>query len=617
MKLKLRQRLRLGVWFFLVNSLLSIIIGFRYFSFISFQADWISVLYMTFAMISHFVLLSMIPYLVLYIPFAFIVKRSQILKIWLIIIATISIFILILDTYVFALYRFHINMFTLEMVFGGAADQVFAFNFVIYLFGLLIISGVVIVEWLISLFALKWILRRQFKLKLIFIPVTIFFILSQFLHIWADAVMYKPITSASRVFPLYFPFTAKSMMNKIGIGSNDIVHVDMEEVNNKEGQGLNYPKHRIVLPEISNKKNIIWILLDAWHYKSLDSIVSPNIYKFSKKCSVFLNHSSGSNGTRTGIFSLFYSIPGIFWYDVASLNESPVWIDVLLEEGYSINAFPGASLENPPFDKTVFVKTPNVNLNTKGKEVWQRDIQLTHDWKDFVDSYLKQSPDTPFFSFLFYDALHGFSVPPNSSKPFQPSWDYAKYHLLTKDTDPTEFKNLYKNCLFFVDSLVGSVLDDLEEKGILENTVVMITGDHGQEFNDNKKNYWGHNGNYSKAQLNVPLLLYGLFPDCKKSYYWTTHYDIVPTFMNRLFKCENPVDDYSVGRFLNDSMDRKGILVGSKDNFGMVEKDRITNVNFNGSFDIYDSTMTPLPDAKINHHLFKKLLDQANQFYDR
>ncbi|MCC8153005.1 MAG: sulfatase-like hydrolase/transferase [Tannerellaceae bacterium] len=38
-----------------------------------------------------------------------------------------------------------------------------------------------------------------------------------------------------------------------------------------------------------------------------------------------------------------------------------------------------------------------------------------------------------------------------------------------------------------MDSLIGEVFSALEEKGMLENSVIIITGDHGQEFNENKE----------------------------------------------------------------------------------------------------------------------------------
>src|SRR3712207_9402754 len=59
-----------------------------------------------------------------------------------------------------------------------------------------------------------------------------------------------------------------------------------------------------------------------------------------------------------------------------------------------------------------------------------------------------------------------------------------------------------------IDSLIGLTLDKLKQKDLLRNTVVIITGDHGQEFNENHCNYWGHSSNYSQWQIHVPLIYY-------------------------------------------------------------------------------------------------------------
>jgi hypothetical protein len=50
-------------------------------------------------------------------------------------------------------------------------------------------------------------------------------------------------------------------------------------------------------------------------------------------------------------------------------------------------------------------------------------------------------------------------------------------------------------------------LDLLDKYDIDDNTIVIITADHGQEFNENKLNFWGHNGNFTKYQTQVPLII--------------------------------------------------------------------------------------------------------------
>lgn len=79
---------------------------------------------------------------------------------------------------------------------------------------------------------------------------------------------------------------------------------------------------------------------------------------------------------------------------------------------------------------------------------------------------------------------------------------------LSPEFDSAPFFNRYKNLAYWQDVLIGQVIDIFEKSGRLENTIVIITADLGEEFNDSKLNYWGHNGNFSKAQIQIPLVIY-------------------------------------------------------------------------------------------------------------
>ncbi len=64
----------------------------------------------------------------------------------------------------------------------------------------------------------------------------------------------------------------------------------------------------------------------------------------------------------------------------------------------------------------------------------------------------------------------------------------------------------YRQEVHFADSQVGRILDELERGGLLEKSIVIILGDHGEEFGD-------HGGNYHKSTVytevvNVPLIVW-------------------------------------------------------------------------------------------------------------
>lgn len=604
-----------GFWFFLFNSLCLLLIATRYFQYIYDLKSVLSIFYIFIATISHFVALSLLLYLILYIPVILVLPYRKLAWIWAAILSLIGSSVLLMDTFVYKLYHFHINSFVLELVFGGAGGQIFQFHYKQYLF---VIGFLVIV-----LFALLFISSRFFEIKrfthfikgwVIIATVALMMLVSHFIHAWASASSYLPITKSSRYYPLYLPMVDEDLMMKLGLVNADESKTNRMLFSDIDKTELNYPKHPLII-DTSCKTNIIIIMIDSWYYKSFDSVVMPNLYNFSTKCEVFNHNYSGSNGTRTGVFSLFYSIPGIYWDDVLASQTGSIFVDALIANNYKIKLLTSASLISPPFDRTVFKRVKELNTDKREYKAYDRDNQIT---REFIATTKESLTKTqPLFCFLFYDVLHAIAHPANFKAPFQPEWEYAKYETLNNNTDPTPFLNLYKNTAFYLDSLLGIVLADMKTKGMFENSWIIITGDHGQEFNDNKMNYWGHNGNYSAAQMQVPLLVYRPDGNHKIHSQWTSHYDIVPTIFKELLHCKNPISDYSIGKQLNDTLQRNWLMVGSKDNFAILEPNRITSIYYDGSFDITDSHLREIKNAKVNTGIVNEIMLQSKSFYKK
>lgn len=104
--------------------------------------------------------------------------------------------------------------------------------------------------------------------------------------------------------------------------------------------------------------------------------------------------------------------------------------------------------------------------------------------------------------------------------------------------------------MHYADSLIGSLLDDLRAQGLAEDTIVLVTGDHAEEFNDLKLNYWGHNGNFSDYQLQVPFVLHWPGQGSGREARISSHEDWVPTLMRHALGCENALGDFSTGQDL-------------------------------------------------------------------
>ncbi len=65
----------------------------------------------------------------------------------------------------------------------------------------------------------------------------------------------------------------------------------------------------------------------------------------------------------------------------------------------------------------------------------------------------------------------------------------------------------YDGCIHEVDAIIGEIFDELERRGELENTIVVLTSDHGEEFYDHGG--WGHGHSLHAELLRVPLILAG------------------------------------------------------------------------------------------------------------
>lgn len=603
-----RTLLKTGVWFALFNAIFVFLISTKYFVLIPDQIWNEHPFYLCAYILTHFVFITSLPLFFIYLPVTILARSNRVSMVCAAVVATIFLILLTIDAYVFSLYRFHINSYVLEQVFAPGATQVFEFTSMQYL----LVAGVLVFLLLIelALFRLAFFLSERIPNPVIYVMVFVLGFLVcvvQCRHAVAHAKNERQLILLDRYFPACVSLNANRLLSAVG--------VDVEPTSlslNVRNKSYDYPKSE--LHHGSSGKNVIVIAFDSWRASTMDSLCTPNIYKFSKRASTFSRHYSGSNGTRTGVFSLFYGLPGVYWRDFCDKSVAPVLFTTMKENGYETHLFPSASMLNPPLDKCVFSLTPEQCGSAQGMNAWQRDENVA---KAFIQ-YLRGrgESDAPFFSFLFFDSLHSMIKPENYKGPFQPSWDCAHYERLGKGVDPTEFLNLYKNMVYYLDSLVANVLREVESQNLLDNTVVVITGDHSQEFDDCLHGFWGHNGNYSEAQMQVPMIYFN-GKDSISSDRWTAHYDLAPTLMQDVFGTLNPCSDYSIGSSLFDSTaHRDFLLVDSYIGAGLIDSlGNITNIYYDGDYAVTDSLLNDKFSEPYDSLLWGRAKKQISAFW--
>lgn len=607
-----RTLLKAGVYFFLMNSLFFLLMSFRYLSFVSDEARADSPLFLYSLQLSHFVFLAFLPFFFAYLPLTILAKNKRTSTWVAVVVASLSIILLLVDSYIFSLYRFHFNKSVVDQLLGPDAGQVFELSVVIYLLAVALLALLALGEYFLFRLAYKWAERSALKiLNGICAFLCALFLFAQISHACGVARGNQYMVGMVRCFPFCSPLNANRLLSSVGmIEARPDFHFKFE------GKEYQYPKHTIVTQP--GKRNLLMIVLDSWNPMVFDSIAMPRLYEFSKRTQRFDHHYSGSNGTRTGMFTLFFGLPGVYWPDFEANRQSPVFVDELTKQHYDVRLFPSASMRNPPLDKNVFSAYADQCCSTEGAKAWERDRNLAQNFLRFVAS--RKDTTVPFFSLLFFDSLHSMIEPEDDSyeRKFTPAWSYPKYEALDKNTDPAEFVNLYKNMAGYLDGIICDVLAQVEAQGLLENTTVVITGDHSQEFNENGKGFWGHNGNYSKAQLQVPFLYYDSRLEPVRFSHWTTHYDVAPTLMSDLFAVANPADDYSIGKNLRDTTECDFVLVDSYIGFGFVDKSgNSTNFYYDHTNEMLDERLNVRTNAELDTLTLGKAMEMVEGFYKK
>lgn len=567
-----------------------------------FFADNLGLCFTVFLIAGHIFLFSWVLWLVS-VPFRLIGPRAlQAAAVG--ISGVISTFFL-LDLLVYSQYRFHISPAMLELFFGPAGREIFAFSATMWLLAWAGIVVLFIAEWGLTLLAKRW--EPSLKTMLVWVVVWgMVFLTYNGLYAWGKFNMVSSVIAQRGVLPLAFPFSLNRRLRKMGFEPKRDPYATTVTGT------LHYPLQPLACTAGQQAQNVLILLVDSWRADSFTPQIMPHLSQWAQKpqMSYFANHLSGGNATEAGVFSLFYGLPYAYWNDFTGRQLPPVLVSHALETGYKPAIYASGKLNSPTFHQNIFATVPNLRLESRGQAKWQRDENAVEDFEHFLDSRDRTSP---FFGFVFLDAPHGSNYPPEDEL-FTPA-EEVNYLLVHKNTDPSPYLNRYNNSVHFTDKMIARILTDLQTRGLLANTWIIITGDHGQEINDTHNNFWGHNSNFAKYQTQVPLLVWNPSATQAQTYtHPTTHYDVAPTVVSRVYGCENPPSDYSIGFDLFDPTPRPFRLISSYTKKAIRTGNELTVLDQYGAMERYDANYQPSATG-ADPLAVKQALETFSKFY--
>ena len=113
-----------------------------------------------------------------------------------------------------------------------------------------------------------------------------------------------------------------------------------------------------------------------------------------------------------------------------------------------------------------------------------------------AESFIEKNHDSPFFLYVPHLALHA---------PFQPPGRPLPH--VTPENMHDGSRDIYRQMLERVDHGVGMILDRLEEYGLVENTLVVLSSDNGGERWSNNLPLFHHKRTLWEGGIRVPCVM--------------------------------------------------------------------------------------------------------------
>ncbi len=509
-----------------------------------------------------------------------------------------------------ALYGMYINGFVLNLVFtpggveslGGSSATDASFAAIAVGFFLLQIS----LLYLAIRISQTQIATKIDSFKSIsnwrFVLVALIAVITLHMTFAFDRFTSNGLASVADAVPFYQTVSSRGLFRAMGITGR-------RDTSLKIKGKLNYPINPIQFNKPAKPYNIIWLTAESWRADTLNEQIMPNTWQFAKQATRFTQNYSGGNGTRAGVFSMFMGMPASYWFQFLQEQRGAAIIDVMHKQDYQMRFFTSALFSYPEFDRTIFAQVPENKmqaLQRSGKASWQNDQQNVSDLLQFID---KRDVSKPFFTFMFFESPHArYFFPPESviAKPYRDDLNYATLSKEALRQDIVPIKNRYINAVHHLDSQYKRVFDYLKEKNLLDSTIVILVGDHGEEFMEH--GLWGHNSTFVDEQVRTPLVIYAPKQAEKVVDRLTSHSDIVPTLMPML-GVTNPKNDYSIGLNLFGTETRDHIYIADWDRLAYVDKD-VKIVQPVNSKAFFMQKVSTRQDVVLNGSAAKAMLEQ-------
>jgi len=311
---------------------------------------------------------------------------------------------------------------------------------------------------------------------------------------------------------------------------------------------------------MTKKPNVILFGIDSLRRDRMSSygysrLTTPHIDKFAEEGVLFENHFSPSIPTTPGYASMLTGMD-CFGTDVVALRHNgslgehvKTLPELLGEHGYNTTCvgFTGNPssrgfqqyLDYEAWQPDETGRCPKAeNLN----EVTIPELKrLAEDEKPFFLFLRHMDPHSPYlppkpYERIFYggDECDPANESLNEMKKFKPFADFLTSWIPEGCTDSEYVDAQYDGAIAYMDACIQNILTAVKSLGIEDETIIIITSDHGETLNEHQC-WYDHHSLY-EHNLVVPLIIKypGKLPKGKRISDITLIKDIMPTILELL-----------------------------------------------------------------------------------
>ncbi|PVX41477.1 hypothetical protein C8D76_102174 [Pasteurella langaaensis DSM 22999] len=575
-----------GHWFAFFNILWAILIGSRYAFIIDWPETFFGKLYFFISLLGHFSFVGFALYLLVVFPLSFIIKNERTFRGVSVIIATISTTLLLVDTEVFVRFNFHLSSVVWNLLVNpenGELSRDWQIFFVPM--PLMLLVQMLFSRW--AWYKLRS-LERQKWFRGVGVLFTCLFVATHLIYAWADAYIYRPITMQKSNFPLSYPMTARSFLEKHGFLDIEEYNSTLEQEGRPEAPAIIYPKHPLTFATSNTEKaNLLIITVSGLRADALQNM--PNLHQFAQNATQFTHHYSSGNTNNTGLTGLFYGLNANYTDSLLNHKTPSVLIEKLKQDHYQFGLFSATNFKDTLFEQALFngMKLPT------SKRIQPSNESAVKNWQDW---YLKRDETKPWFSYL--------------------NLDLSDLMHAQKIDNLADEQALYQTQLAKLDEQLAKIFTQLNESQQLDNTAVVITAEHGYVFQASEQDVIN---NFSDEQVQVPMIVAWRELASGKEDKLSSHVDILPALMYHLFWVQNPDSDYSQGHNLFDfTQSRNWVLAANYRWFAIITANGTQyHIDRKGNYQKFDRTYEKQASDRPPLGLFLDVFNQSGSFIEK